>query len=144
MRWYAYGLVIVQFACLGVLIFSGPLLPAQPVLALLAISGVLLGVWGVVAMGIGRVEVLPIPRRDAQIVERGPYRLIRHPMYSGLLIFGLALVLAEPSWWRALIWGIFVVDLVLKLRFEERLLAERFPGYGAYQQRTWRLIPWIY
>ncbi len=140
----SYLLVAIQFLCLGLLLISGPILPPQPVLALLAVAGLLLGVWGVLAMGIGRVHVLPHPRPDAQLVARGPYRLIRHPMYSGLLVFGLALVLAAPLWWRWLIWLALLIDLVLKLRYEEGLLAARFPAYAAYQQRTWRLVPWVY
>lgn len=140
----SYILVAVQFLCLGLLLVSGPLLPPQPALALLAVSGVLLGVWGVLAMGIGRVHVLPEPRSDARLTARGPYRLIRHPMYAGLLLFGLALVLAAPLWWRWLIWLALLIDLVVKLTYEERMLAARFPDYVAYQRRTARLIPWIY
>lgn len=140
----SYILVAIQFICLGLLIVSGPILPPQPALALLAVSGLLLGVWGVLAMGIGRVNVLPDPRPDAQLVARGPYKLIRHPMYAGLLLFGLALVLAAPIWWRWLIWAALLIDLVLKLTYEERLLTERFPAYAAYRRRTWRLVPWVY
>lgn len=140
----SYILVAIQFICLGLLVFSGPLLPPQPALALLAVSGVLLGVWGVLAMGIARVHVLPEPRADAQLVARGPYRFIRHPMYASLLIFTLALVLAAPAWWRWLIWLALLVNLVLKLSYEERMLVARFPAYAAYRERTWRLVPWVY
>jgi protein-S-isoprenylcysteine O-methyltransferase Ste14 len=94
--------------------------------------------------GIARVHVLPEPRADAQLVARGPYRFIRHPMYASLLIFTLALVLAAPAWWRWLIWLALLVNLVLKLSYEERMLVARFPAYAAYQERTWRLVPWVY
>jgi protein-S-isoprenylcysteine O-methyltransferase Ste14 len=140
----SYLLVAIQFLCLGLLVVSGPLLPPQPALALLAVSGLLLGVWGILAMGIGQVNVLPDVRADARMVARGPYRLIRHPMYASLLLFGLALVLAAPAWWRWLIWLALLINLVAKLTYEERLLAARFPDYAAYRQRTWRLIPWVY
>jgi protein-S-isoprenylcysteine O-methyltransferase Ste14 len=107
-------------------------------------AGVLLGVWAVLAMRIPDVSILPEVRAGAQLVTRGPYSVIRHPMYSALLLVGLGLVLDAPSLLRWLLWLVLLVDLLFKLNYEERLLAGRFSDYQAYQQRTWRIIPFIY
>jgi protein-S-isoprenylcysteine O-methyltransferase Ste14 len=83
----------------------------------------------------------PLPR--GELVQSGPFRLVRHPIYGGLLLLltgislaigiaGLAgtLVLAV-LWWR-------------KTIVEERLLSERFPGYPAYRERVrHRFLPWL-
>lgn len=140
----SYLLVGVQFICLIGLAVSGPIIPTSPLWALATILGVLLGVWAILAMRIPEVSVLPEVRAAARLVTRGPYRVIRHPMYSSLLLFGLGLVMGTPSLLRWLIWLALLVNLVVKLNYEERLLAQRFPEYPAYQQRTWRIVPLIY
>ncbi|HXF63350.1 MAG TPA: methyltransferase, partial [Caldilineaceae bacterium] len=86
----------------------------------------------------------PDVRADARLVQEGPYRWIRHPMYSGLIWTGLALVLEHPTWPR---WGALLAlaaNFVVKLHVEEHLLRQVFPSYAAYQARTKRLVPFIY
>ena len=78
------------------------------------------------------------------LVVRGPYRVFRHPMYSGLLLVGCGLVLNHVVAWR---WGtliILVAVLDIKARLEERELMQTFPDYQQYSRRTWRLVPPIY
>jgi protein-S-isoprenylcysteine O-methyltransferase Ste14 len=140
----SYVLVGVQFAALIGIALSGPLIPPSPAGALLALLGVLLGVWAALSMRLPEISVLPEVRPGARLVTRGPYRLIRHPMYSALLLLGLGLVLGAPSPWRWLLWLALLVNLVIKLSYEERLLAARFPEYPAYRRGTWRLIPFLF
>lgn len=140
----SYVLVGVQFACLAGIALSGPLIPTSPLWGLVALAGVLLGVWAAVAVRIPEVSVLPEVRAGARLVTSGPYRVIRHPMYSSLLMLSLGLVMGAPSPTRWLLWAVLLADMVLKLSYEEGLLAERFSEYQAYRQRTWRIIPFIY
>ncbi len=90
------------------------------------------------------LTALPRPRDDARLVETGAYRLVRHPIYGGLIVAsaGWGFLTASP-----LALGLAVVlfgFLDLKSRREEAWLAERFPGYHAYRKRTKRLIPGLY
>lgn len=140
----SYVLVGVQFVCLAAIALSGPLVPPSPLWALVTVAGVLLGVWAVLAMRIPEVSVLPEVRAGARLVTRGPYRLIRHPMYSSLLLACLGLVMGAPGPLRWLLWLALLANLVIKLNYEERLLARRFSDYPAYQRRTWRIVPLIY
>ncbi|MBX0328175.1 isoprenylcysteine carboxylmethyltransferase family protein [Oscillochloris sp. ZM17-4] len=141
--WKSYLFVTVQFLCLGLIALSGPAPSALGPLALVA-CGLLLGAWGVLAMRLSELSVLPDVRAGARLVEAGPYRLIRHPMYSSLLIACLGLILAAPLWWRWLLWAILLADLLLKLRYEEGLLLQAFPAYADYMRRTWRLLPFVF
>ncbi|HEV8716429.1 MAG TPA: isoprenylcysteine carboxylmethyltransferase family protein [Candidatus Binatia bacterium] len=80
-----------------------------------------------------------------RVIETGPYRVVRHPMYAGALLLFLAAPLALGSFWALL----FVVPLstmvVLRLIDEERFLSEHLPGYTAYCQKTrYRLVPLIW
>ena len=83
-------------------------------------------------------------KKEHQLVERGPYRFVRHPIYSSLLLmcFGAALVTNRlvPLLSLALIF----IGFLIKLRQEERLLRRHFPEqYPAYQRRTKMLIPFV-
>lgn len=84
--------------------------------------------------------------RDQRVVRSGPYRLLRHPNYTGLVLvaFGTALVLASPlaALVAALVW---VPAVVLRVCQEESLLVRVFgPEYEAYARSTWRLVPGLF
>lgn len=80
---------------------------------------------------------------DTDLVTSGPYRLIRHPIYSGvlLMIIGTAVGIT-PLWWLvAAAAGFYFVH---SARAEERYMAERFPDtYAAYRARTKMLLPFL-
>lgn len=84
---------------------------------------------------------MPYPREEAALVQSGVYGLVRHPVYSGLVVgaFGWGLVSASPAALAAAV--ILLAFFELKSRREEAWLAERFPDYAAYRSRTPRLVP---
>jgi len=84
-------------------------------------------------------------KQDQELVTSGPYELVRHPIYSGLMLMFIGTGLVQGS--LAAIAAIFfaLASFVIKLRQEERLMLVHFgPLYVEYQQRTHRLIPWVY
>ena len=137
-------LVVIQFACLGLIALTGPVFPANGLLLTLELMGLGLGIWAVLTMGIGNFNVAPDPLKWSRLVARGPYRAIRHPMYLALLLLTLPLVVTEFSALRLAMWLALFADLLLKLNYEEELLAARLEGYREYQQHTYRFIPLIY
>lgn len=137
-------LVAVQFLALGVLFVTGPVVARNPLFLALETAGAFLFFWALWQMRHKLPNVLPDVRAGATLVATGPYRWIRHPMYTSLLLIAGALVLDEPSPLRLAALLLLASDLVIKLRYEERLLAASFPGYADYQQRTHRLIPYVY
>jgi protein-S-isoprenylcysteine O-methyltransferase Ste14 len=76
------------------------------------------------------------------VVATGLYRYIRHPIYTGDLIMLLGLELSLNSW---LVLGVatLVPYVVRRAVREERMLAERLPGYATYQAATWRFVPFV-
>jgi protein-S-isoprenylcysteine O-methyltransferase Ste14 len=88
------------------------------------------------------VEVLP----DHKVIERGPYRLIRHPNYLGQLVGSIGLGLALQSWVALLVLVITGVGyFAYRMRNEEAfLIAEMGDNYANYMTRTKRLIPFVF
>ena len=78
------------------------------------------------------------------VVIRGPYALVRHPIYSGYLITHLAFLIAHPRWWNAVVIGIADTALILRALIEERVL-NGDDEYQAYCRRVeWHLVPGVF
>jgi protein-S-isoprenylcysteine O-methyltransferase Ste14 len=75
------------------------------------------------------------------LVTRGPYRVIRHPVYLGEIGICCGLVLASPAVWNVALLGCFALAQAVRMRLEERALAAEFPQYARYAESTGRLLP---
>jgi len=76
------------------------------------------------------------------LVTRGPYRLVRHPLYLGELTAALGIVVGARRWAPALAaWLVCLGLQLVRTRYEERSLRAEFPEYAPYADRTKRLIP---
>lgn len=148
MRRLAAGLVALQMILLAALLLEprGAWWPLNTLTlvaaAVLAAAGFIIAVWGVVGLG-HALTASPIPRAEASLVTHGLYGLVRNPIYSGLLLGGLGLVVFGASWWHLATWLSLVVLLALKTRWEERMLAAAHPEFADYAQRVGRFVPHI-
>jgi protein-S-isoprenylcysteine O-methyltransferase Ste14 len=117
--------------------------PLKAVAVLLLAGGALVLVLAGRALGSG-LTPFPHPAEGAELVESGPYAVVRHPVYSGgiLVAVGVSLALSPWALVPAAALGVF---WAAKATVEERLLGERYPAYAAYCERTrYQLVPYVF
>jgi protein-S-isoprenylcysteine O-methyltransferase Ste14 len=106
--------------------------------------GILVRQWAIAVLG--RFFSLTVRvAQDHRVVEKGPYRLVRHPSYTGVLITFIGLGLAVQSWGALLVLlGVFSLSFGYRMRVEEKsLLSELGENYANYMKRTKRIIPYL-
>ena len=83
--------------------------------------------------------------RAHHVVSTGPYACVRHPMYSGIMLFFFGVPLLLGSWSGVLIAPLFPVPFVIRARIEERALIAGLPGYADYAAHVrYRLVPGVW
>ena len=83
--------------------------------------------------------------RHHHVISSGPYAFVRHPMYSGIMLFFFGVPLLLGSWWGVAIAPVFAVLFAIRARIEERALVEGLPDYADYAARVrYRLVPGIW
>jgi protein-S-isoprenylcysteine O-methyltransferase Ste14 len=93
---------------------------------------------------IGRNWGTPMTQKDEpELVTSGPYHLVRHPIYSGILAAGIATATALDWVWLTAV-ALAGVYFLYSAVVEERYMTEQFPGtYSAYKRATKMLVPFI-
>jgi protein-S-isoprenylcysteine O-methyltransferase Ste14 len=103
-----------------------------------------LGVALAVAAGItlGRsLTATPVPAAGARLRTTGPYRFVRHPIYTGVVLIVVAMAVRSGSFSGLILGLATIVFFHWKASWEEQRLRERFPGYADYASRTPRFLP---
>lgn len=137
-------LVFLQFTILVILVTSTPFHSFPLAAVILLALAVALMAWSIAVMSTARLRIFPEPDAHTRLVKNGPYRLIRHPMYTALLLGCIGLVLADNSWWRWLLVCMLAGILIIKLRYEESFLQQKFPDYATYRKESYYLLPYIF
>ena len=115
----------------------------------LVLGLILLGAGGLIAMfgvlSLGRnLTAVPYPKEEANLVESGAYRYVRHPIYSGIIIGSFGWALLTNSLFALFLSAVLFLFFDIKSRREEQWLVEKYENYPDYQRRVRKLIPLIY
>ena len=114
----------------------------QAIGVVLLLSGLAVAVWARIYLG--RNWGMPMTRKDEpELVTSGPYRFVRHPIYSGLLLALLGTALATNLYWLIGL-GVMGAYFIYSATVEERLMTSSFPTqYPSYKARTKMLVPFV-
>ncbi|WP_338075251.1 isoprenylcysteine carboxylmethyltransferase family protein [Bradyrhizobium erythrophlei] len=113
-------------------------------LMLLFSSGFIL--WVMCENSFAAPVIKPQTERGHRVISSGPYAFVRHPMYSGTVLFFVgAPLLLLGSWWGIALSPLFAVLFALRIAIEERALRAGLPGYADYAARVrYRLVPGLW
>jgi protein-S-isoprenylcysteine O-methyltransferase Ste14 len=136
-----FGLVgviiaVILLAALGSLLSPSPFVIGLQLLAL-ATAG-----WARRSFPVGAFRVAADPAADG-IIRSGPYRWIRHPMYSAALLFIWSGVMTNATIWTLLVRIAVTAMAAVRIIQEERLLRARYPGYASYADTTKAILPHV-
>jgi protein-S-isoprenylcysteine O-methyltransferase Ste14 len=122
--------------------FLSELVAFQPAGLVLVAGGVFIACWARHTLG-RNWSVAPQLKHEHEFVQSGPYRHVRHPIYSGLLLAFLGTTVMIGEWRALLAFAIVLASFAYKYRVEERLLQRHFGDrYRRYAARTGALLPW--
>jgi len=115
----------------------------SPVAIVVQAAAFVLMVWARVTFGRRSFHLEAHPT-EGGLVTSGPYRYIRHPIYTAVCLFCWAGVGGHWSWSAVLCGALVLAGATLRIVCEEPLVAARYPEYAQYKSKTWRMIPYIY
>jgi len=124
-----------------------PPLPLWVTLAAVAVAlaGFAFSTWAMVVNKFFSALVRIQKERGHQVVESGPYRVVRHPGYAGGLLTALMFPLITNSLWAFIPVVLYLIALVLRTALEDKTLVAELPGYQEYTRKTrYRLLPGIW
>jgi protein-S-isoprenylcysteine O-methyltransferase Ste14 len=105
--------------------------------------GAILGVVAMVRLG-RQLVPQPSPVRGGAMIDSGPYAVVRHPIYTAVLVLVSGSVIRVPSVAGLLVIVVTAVFFDRKSAYEEVLLTATYPGYDAYRRRVrWKLVPGV-
>lgn len=139
-------LSILATALIGVaaaiLFLLGGFFSTAPLVIALQIAAALLMIWARLTLGLRSFHFSANPT-EGGLITGGPYRYIRHPIYTAVLLLVWPGVIANWNIVNALLALLITLGSVIRMISEERLLSQHYPNYDDYARKTRRVIPFI-
>jgi protein-S-isoprenylcysteine O-methyltransferase Ste14 len=136
------ALLLMALALAGLLV-RGAFFSSQPIVIIAEVAAVALMAWARLTFGHRSFRAAGNPTVGG-LVTTGPYRFIRHPIYTAACLFGWSGILAHWSLINVLLGVLLIAGAVARILCEERLIIEAYPEYRAYAQATKRMVPYIF
>jgi protein-S-isoprenylcysteine O-methyltransferase Ste14 len=148
----ASALLVVGFVFLlnpGMRFLNSPITPNDAPFGIvglaLDLAGVGFAIWARLTLGANWSGIVVTAKQGHELIQTGPYAIVRHPIYAGILLamIGTALTEGRLASYMGLIAGF--VAIMIRLAIEEQLMGQHFPTtYEAYRRSTRKLVPFIW
>ncbi len=144
-----YYLVGLQFFLFFLLVFNGLLGYFKlPVLIsylawLVAIFGLAMVVLAILQLK-NALTAFPTPKAEGELIQSGLFTYVRHPIYTGIILFTYAVGVAMGSWWQVLISTLLLLLFYIKSSYEEGLLQKKYPDYARFKASRGRFFPKVF
>ncbi len=127
------------------ILLTGPLVVVQNLTTtMVQIFGVLLILWAIIAKHVNKTEHTHKLPSGYFYATKGPYEIIRHPVYAGFLLIMTSIVQYEFTFLRVVAFVILIVVILLKIVREEKTMEREVKSYQEYQLKTKRIIPYLF
>ena len=136
------GFLLMVTALVG-LVFMQALFARSPVVVAIQVAAAALVVWARLALGRRSFHPAAEVTGDGPVTT-GPYRFIRHPIYTAACVFCWAGVLANFALMPLAAGVLLLTGALIRVFAEERLLIDRYPGYRNYAKGTKRMLPYLF
>ena len=135
--------VFIQFSAIFILLLFSPWRSLSWV-TIFFVSATMLGLWAIWTVRKSKLSIFPELKQGSSLVQNGPYRLVRHPMYSAILLFFIPCIIHSVHFLPWVVYGLLAINLFFKMQYEEDLLRKEFKEYKEYAEHTYYMIPFIY
>ncbi|MEO8712440.1 MAG: isoprenylcysteine carboxylmethyltransferase family protein [Parafilimonas sp.] len=105
-----------------------------------SVAGIIISLASVVTLN-KNLSPFPTPKQNAELIQSGIYKYIRHPIYSGILFFTFGFSIYSENTLRLLIFFMLLILFRFKGAYEEKLLQGKFSGYAAYKKAAGMFLP---
>lgn len=104
-----------------------------------SLAGIIISLASVIALN--RNLSFPTPKQNAELIQSGIYKYVRHPIYSGILFFTFGYSIYSENTLRLLVFFTLLILFRFKAAYEEKLLQDKYPNYAAYKKTTGMFLP---
>jgi protein-S-isoprenylcysteine O-methyltransferase Ste14 len=125
------------------LLALGAIFSSSPFVIAAQAAALFLFLWARITFGWRSFHVAANPT-EGGLVTSGPYRYIRHPLYTAMCMFIGTGVAAHWSLGAALCGALILISTGARIWAEEKLVTARYPDYADYASKTWRMIPYVF
>lgn len=135
---------LLQLLAIIYILISGPVFMDNIPFLLIQIFGLLIVGWAFLAKKINTYKHASHLPKGAFLVMKGPYEIIRHPIYAGMLLIMIGYVQGYISIPRFFAFAILLAVTLMKLEYDENIMRNHHHEYEAYRAKTHKLIPYFY